>query len=85
MQETKRLCAVMLDTLGREVFVHRDIEVGEDGWPKHGEEVHVDRGSTVTLTTDTATVQTSSCFPVNYADLPGAPLAAQCVDALPLC
>jgi hypothetical protein len=72
--ESKRLCAVMLDTLGREVFVKRDVEVGPDGWPTHGKEVAVPMGGSITLTVDESAVQTDTVFPVNYKDLPGVPL-----------
>lgn len=72
MFETKRLCAVMLDTLGREVFVRRDVEVGPDGWPKHGKEIEVPLGGQITLTIDDAAKQTDTMFPVNYKNLPGA-------------
>ena len=72
MLETKRLCAVMLDTLGREVFVRRDVEVDEAGWPKHGDEIEVPMGGHVTLSVDPNAKQTNTVFPVNYDSLPGA-------------
>jgi pyruvate kinase len=72
MLKTRKICAVMLDTLGREVFVRRSVDEGPNGWPTHGEEVQVPRGGTVTLTTDENAKQSNTVFPVNYASLPGA-------------
>ena len=76
--ETKRLCAIMLDTLGREIFIRREVDIGADGWPKHGKEVEVSAGGTITLTVDEAAVQTDTLFPVNYKNLPGV-LSTECV------
>ena len=35
MSRTKKLCAVIVDTLGREVMVRRPCVFGTDGWPAH--------------------------------------------------
>jgi hypothetical protein len=35
MSRTKKLCAVIIDTLGREVMVRRPCVFGQDGWPAH--------------------------------------------------
>lgn len=35
MTRTKKLCAVIIDTLGREVMVRRPCVFGPDGWPAH--------------------------------------------------
>lgn len=35
MTRTKKLCAVIVDTLGREVMVRRPCVFGADGWPAH--------------------------------------------------
>lgn len=86
MFETKRLCAIMLDTLGREIFVRRQVEIGPDNWPKHGEEIHVAKGGTITLTVDDAATQTDTVFPVNYKNLPSALVTlpgAHCLKAPP--
>ena len=72
MLKTRRLCAVMLDTLGREVFVRRSADVTEDGWLTQKGEVEVARGGKVTLTVDENAKQTNKIFPVNYNRLPGA-------------
>jgi hypothetical protein len=33
MRRTRRLCAVVLDTLGREIMVRRPFRIDPDGWP----------------------------------------------------
>lgn len=72
MLRTRRLCAVIVDTLGREIFIRREYEIGEDGWPKHGSSVAVATGDSITLTTDRNAKQTETVFPVNYDRLSGA-------------
>lgn len=71
MLQTRRLCAVKVDTLGREVFIRRSVEVGDDGWLKHGDEVAVAKGGSITLTIDPNAEQTDSVFPVSYSGLLG--------------
>lgn len=41
MARTKKLCAVVVDTLGREVMVRRPCVFGPDGWPAHPGECHM--------------------------------------------
>ena len=43
----RKLCAVMVDTLGREVMVVRQIELDDHGWPKHGTDTFIKSGSEV--------------------------------------
>jgi pyruvate kinase len=31
----RRLCATIVDLLGRTIMVRRPFTLGEDGWPKH--------------------------------------------------
>ena len=35
MRKTRKLCAVMLDTVGREITVKREVQIDEMGWPVH--------------------------------------------------
>ena len=51
MAATRRLCAVMLDTSGREVYVDRSpaLDVAADGWPVHSESTNVSAGDTIAL------------------------------------
>jgi len=45
----RKLCAVMVDTLGREVMVVKQIELDERGWPQHGADTRITSGSEVLL------------------------------------
>lgn len=47
MVNTKRLCAVILDSLGREIMVRRPCEVGPDGWPAHPDPMEITAGQQV--------------------------------------
>jgi hypothetical protein len=44
MANTKKLCAVVLSTLGREVMVRRPCVIGDDGWPAHPDPFNVTAG-----------------------------------------
>jgi hypothetical protein len=44
MASTKKLCAVVLSTLGREVMVRRPCVIGDDGWPAHPDPFNVTAG-----------------------------------------
>jgi Pyruvate kinase, barrel domain len=46
-RRTRKLCAVMLDTLGREIVVRRNATIGPDGWPVHEETMKVVSGQKV--------------------------------------
>jgi pyruvate kinase len=48
-RRTRKLCAVMLDTLGREILVRRNATIGPDGWPVHEETMKVTCGQKVSL------------------------------------
>ena len=41
VKRTRRLCAVLVDTLGRELMIRRTYTLSEDGWPVHEQ---VERG-----------------------------------------
>jgi hypothetical protein len=75
MLKTRKLCSVMIDTLGREVYVCREFKLGEDNWPKHGSEVQVKTGGQITLAMDpeVEVQEGSTVFPINYPLLSGAP------------
>lgn len=78
MQKTCKLCAVMLDTLGREIFVRRAFQIGPDGWPVHDASFDIQAGQKVTLTTNPDATATAELLPVNYPGLVGAPPATTC-------
>eukprot|EP00877_Chromochloris_zofingiensis_P009130 jgi/Chrzof1/4470/Cz14g14130.t1_PYK3[v5.2] len=65
----KKLCAVIIDTLGREVMVKRPYTIGDDGWTSHGSPVHVAAGQIVTLTTRDDVEATDDIWPVTYPNL----------------
>lgn len=47
MKKTRRMCAVMLDTMGREIAVKGAVEEAEDGWMKHEHTYDVNIGDSV--------------------------------------
>ena len=52
MRRTRKLCAIVVDTLGRELMVRRPFRIDPDGWPNQvGQEISVAAGSRLTLTT----------------------------------
>lgn len=66
IKKTRRLCAVLLDTLGRELMIRRSYTLDDQGWPKHEGALEVKRGAEVTVTTDLNAVASSNCFPITY-------------------
>ncbi|PRW57775.1 pyruvate kinase isoform C [Chlorella sorokiniana] len=70
MRRTKRLCAVMLDCLGRELMIKRKYGVDENGWPGIFEQLRLKKGQKVTITTDTTQECTSSLLPITYPKFP---------------
>jgi pyruvate kinase len=70
MRRTRRLCAVMLDTLGRELMIRRKYGVDENGWPGIFEQLNVKQGQTVTITSDPSAECSDSVFPVTYSKFP---------------
>lgn len=69
-QKTRKLCAVMVDTLGREIMVKRSAKIGSNGWPVHDVSTHVTCGQTVTLTTEEVGDSLERTFQVSYKNLP---------------
>ncbi|KIY94684.1 hypothetical protein MNEG_13279 [Monoraphidium neglectum] len=66
MRLTRRMCAIVLDTLGREVMIRRPFRIDEDGWPTQaGQEINVVAGQKLTLTTRDVEC-TSTELPVTY-------------------
>ena len=70
MRRTRRLCAVMLDSLGRDIMVKRKYGVDENGWPGIFEQLRIENGQKITITTDLDAECTNTCFPVTYAKFP---------------
>jgi len=70
MRRTRRLCAVILDTLGRDLMIKRKYGVDENGWPGIFEQISITSGQVVTITTDPAAECTNSVFPITYPKFP---------------
>ena len=66
VKKTRRLCAVLLDTLGRELMIRRSYSLDEQGWPVHDGAFEVKRGAEVIVTTDLNAVASSNCMPITY-------------------
>lgn len=48
MRKTRKLCAVMVDTIGRELIINREARLDERGWPVHeGQPIAVAAGNKV--------------------------------------
>lgn len=70
MKRTRRLCAVMLDSLGRELMIRRKYGVDENGWPGIFERLTISEGDTVTITADQTAECSNTVFPVTYSKFP---------------
>lgn len=70
MRRTRRLCAVMLDSLGREIMVRRKYGVDENGWPGIFEQLEIEAGQRITITNDPNAECTNTVFPVTYPKFP---------------
>ena len=48
MRKTRKLCAIMIDTIGRELIINREVQIDDKGWPKHeGQSLKVAKGDRV--------------------------------------
>eukprot|EP00877_Chromochloris_zofingiensis_P009758 jgi/Chrzof1/5035/Cz15g09100.t1_PYK1[v5.2] len=66
MRKTRKLCAIVLDTLGREVMIRRPFRLEPDGWPNQaGQEIEIKLGQVLTLTTRDVEA-TDTILPVTY-------------------
>jgi pyruvate kinase len=70
MRRTRRLCAVMLDSLGREIMIRRKYGVDENGWPGIFDQLEIESGQRITITTDPNAECTNTVFPVTYPKFP---------------
>lgn len=66
MYRTKRLCATIVDTVGREVLVRSDLNFDEDGWPVNPKSISIEAGQEVRISADPEAELSSSCLPVTY-------------------
>lgn len=44
MHKTRKLCAIMLDTIGRELLIDSEARLDEQGWPRHEQKLSVKMG-----------------------------------------
>lgn len=65
MRITNQLCAVWLNTTGREISVRRKMGTKEDGWITHEEPIEVVKGTTVRLT-PSAVDASPTVLPITY-------------------
>jgi pyruvate kinase len=68
MMRSKKLCAVLVDTLGREIMIKRPCTIGPDGWPQHAEPFRVSAGGQLMLTTRDVPAS-PMVLPVTYPQL----------------
>ncbi|KAK9840140.1 hypothetical protein WJX74_004030 [Apatococcus lobatus] len=67
VRKTRRLCAIIIDTLGRELFVRRSYSLDETGWPAHDEPIRIKQGQRITMTVDPKAECTQTLLPVGFA------------------
>eukprot|EP00887_Chlorella_sp_A99_P003611 scaffold7.g3611.t1 len=70
MRRTRRLCAVMVDSLGRELMIKRKYGVDESGWPGIFEQLKISASQRVVITTDTTAECTNELLPITYPKFP---------------
>ncbi|KAL3153441.1 hypothetical protein ABBQ38_011776 [Trebouxia sp. C0009 RCD-2024] len=66
MRRTRKLCAVMLDTTGREIMVMREHQIDEKGWPEHVHDMQVTEGQKLTITQNPEAKASNEVLPVSY-------------------
>ena len=49
MHKTRKLCAIMIDTIGRELLIDRESKLDANGWPIHQQVLSVKSGDKVNL------------------------------------
>ncbi|KAL4459021.1 hypothetical protein ABPG75_013886 [Micractinium tetrahymenae] len=72
MKQTRRLCSVFVDTVGREVTIRRPVEYDANGWPTQtgAKTLAIQEGQTVTITTDTTAEASPTLLPVSSEGFP---------------
>lgn len=66
MRRTRKLCAVMLDTTGREIMVMREHQIDEKGWPEHVHDMQVTEGQRLIITQNPNAKASNEVLPVSY-------------------
>ena len=82
MRATRKLCAVWVDTSGREIVVRRPTHVSEDGWLCLDQKaINFVKGSEIVITTDENIADCSpSVLPIMTKALPGLVHIGQCLQ-----
>lgn len=44
MHKTRKLCAIMVDTVGRELLIDSEAKLDEQGWPRHEQKLSIKSG-----------------------------------------
>ncbi|CAL8472137.1 g11679 [Coccomyxa elongata] len=66
MRKTRKLCAVVIDTIGRELIVNRPTVDEVDGWPKFDKGISVKAEDKVILSTKEGAKLEGNTLPVSY-------------------
>ncbi|KAK9804986.1 hypothetical protein WJX73_008258 [Symbiochloris irregularis] len=68
VKQEKKLCAVMLDTTGRELLIRRKFTLNDQGWPQHEDPTEVQTGQELVLNADpNADISDPSQLAVTYS------------------
>lgn len=71
MKQTRRLCATMVDTLGRELMIRRPILMEASGWPRiNAEAFEITAGDSVAITTRGGVEAGPTALPITYTKFP---------------
>lgn len=63
MHKTRKLCAIIIDTIGREILVNREAKLDERGWPIHEQALSVKVNDKVAHSSKTIPPHRASCAP----------------------
>lgn len=66
VKDARKICSVIVDTLGRELMIRRPVFLDEQMWPTHDRVITVKAGNTVTLTTRTGVEASDDVLPITY-------------------
>lgn len=69
-QRQKRMAAVMIDTLGREMMIKRAYTFDEQGWPSHTEALHLRAGQQLVITARGNVEESKDVLPITYPRFP---------------
>lgn len=70
MRRVKRIAAIMVDTLGREMMIKRPYTFDETGWPSFPESLPITAGQALVITARDGVEATPQVLPITYARFP---------------